>query len=683
MSDPDPLIIELDKVRRSYVMGDTEVRALDGVSLSVEEGDYLCIMGPSGCGKSTMLNLLGCLDQPTGGNYFLGGEDVSNLDDDTLSEVRGRRLGFIFQSYNLIPQLTVLENIEVPLFYRGVPAKESRQRALALAEQVGLGDRTGHRPTELSGGQQQRVAIARALANDPIVILADEATGNLDTKSGEEILAIFAELNAAGKTLIFVTHDEEMARRGNRVVRLRDGKVEKDERLKDGRASRKRDGDGPEQLAASPAFLQESYASSMNLSRSVLLGLKSLWLHRLRSLLTALGIVFGVSSVIAMLAIGEGASFEAQEQIRKLGSQNVIVRSVKPPGKADGAGERSFVLGYGVTARDVRQILSTIPGIKMVVPNREIGDYVRHKTQRVDATISGVIPIFPEMRNRKLLKGRFFNLIEMGARQNVCVLNREAAEKLFPLDPVIGGSVKLDDTYYRVIGVIDSAVALPDTGEKAADEKKFEMFIPLETMLQRYGEIIYKSRSGSFEAEKVEFHEVTIVVEDPEKVAEKADAVRHLLESNHEDPDFQVIVPVELLRQAERTKQIFTIVLGSIATISLVVGGIGIMNIMLASVTERTREIGIRRALGGRRRDITLQFLVEATLLSGVGGILGVALGLTVPAVVTQFSGMVTVVKPWAPGLALTISVFTGVVFGLYPALRAARLSPVEALRHE
>ncbi|MDF1738678.1 MAG: ATP-binding cassette domain-containing protein [Verrucomicrobiales bacterium] len=678
MSSPVP-IIELDGVKRAYRMGDSVVKALDGVSITVNRGDYLCIMGPSGCGKSTMLNLLGCLDQPNEGDYVLDTENVSHLDDETLSGVRGRRLGFIFQSYNLIPQLTVLENIEVPLYYRGVSEQQSRKRALELAAKVGLADRVHHRPNELSGGQQQRVAIARALANDPPVILADEATGNLDSKSGEEILAIFAQLNREGKTLIFVTHDEEMAKRGNRILRLRDGKVESDLAIRDRPVGL----ESADALTSSPSTTgePETLFPALNFKRTILLGLKSLWLHRLRSLLTALGIVFGVSSVIAMLAIGEGASFEAQEQIRKLGSQNVILRSVKPPGGSDSGEKRSFVLDYGISARDVRQIISTIPGIRMVVPNREIGDYVSHKTRRVDTVVSGVIPLFPEMRNRKLLKGRFFNLIEMEAKQNVCVISESVSRKLFPLSPTLGGDVKLGDTYYKVIGVLDSTEGLP--GEEETGTREYEMYIPLETMLERFGEVIYKSRTGSFEAEKVEFHEVTVVVDDPVEVESKAEAIRHLLEANHDKPDFQVIVPVELLQQAERTKQIFTIVLGSIATISLIVGGIGIMNIMLASVTERTREIGIRRALGGRRQDITLQFLIEAVLLSGVGGLIGVALGLTVPALVTHFSGMVTVVKSWAPGLAFTISVLTGVVFGLYPALRASRLSPVDALRHE
>ena len=655
-------------------MGENIVHALDEVSLEVFPGDYLCIMGPSGCGKSTMLNLLGCLDLPSGGDYLLNRENVSSLDDDTLSEVRGRRLGFIFQSYNLIPQLTVLENIEVPLFYQGVSPRQSRQRAIELAEKVGLGDRVSHRPTELSGGQQQRVAIARALANDPLVILADEATGNLDSRSGAEILNIFAKLNEEGKTLIFVTHDEEMAKRGNRVVRLRDGVVEKDEFV-DRQSTRPRSSRDPA-LDMAP-----KRRGRMNLNRTIYLGLKSLWLHKLRSLLTALGIVFGVASVIAMLAIGEGASFEAQEQIRSLGSQNVIIRSVKPPGQEENSSNRSFVIDYGVTARDVRQIMATIPGIRMIVPNRELTDYVIRKTNRVDARISGVIPSFPVMRNRSLVEGRFFNLIEMEGKRNVCVINRAVAEKLFPLEPALGNTVKLADTYYAVIGVLDSAVS-SGAGDQAKPND-FEMFIPLETMLERYGDVIFKSRSGSFEAEKVEFHEVTVVVEDPDLVQAKAGSIRHLLESNHDKPDFELIVPVELLEQAERTKRIFSVVLGSIAAISLVVGGIGIMNIMLASVTERTREIGIRRALGGRQGDITTQFLIEAILLSGAGGIIGVALGLVIPVVVTQFSGMVTVVKPWSPALAFTISVMTGVIFGLYPALRAARLRPVEALRHE
>jgi putative ABC transport system permease protein len=421
--------------------------------------------------------------------------------------------------------------------------------------------------------------------------------------------------------------------------------------------------------------------------------MKSLWMHKLRSLLTAMGIVFGVASVIAMLAIGEGASYEAQEQIKNLGSQNIILQSVKATNKgSDGKAETSFVLEYGLTFRDIEQIRQTIPGVNVVVPGRKLQDFVWNISLSVDAVILGTVPWYPEMRNRKILQGRFFSDIEMSARSNVCVLNAAMAAKLFPLSSPIGQEVRLQSSYYTVIGVIearkDSVTPGNSSGEgsrggSGEGEATMEMLLPLSVLLERFGEVLVKFRSGSFEAEKVELHEVTVKIDDPEKVVAAADAIQHLLERNHENKDFRMVVPLELLRQAERTKQIFNIVLGSIAAISLLVGGIGIMNIMLATVTERTREIGIRRALGAKRRDIILQFLIETVLLSGVGGVIGVVVGVSVPMVITHFADMLTIVRIWAPVLAFTISVLTGVVFGIYPAMRAASMSPVDALRHE
>lgn len=433
--------------------------------------------------------------------------------------------------------------------------------------------------------------------------------------------------------------------------------------------------------------------SPARLNRTVILGMKSLWMHKLRSLLTAMGIVFGVASVIAMLAIGEGASYEAQEQIKNLGSQNIILQSVKATNKgSDGKAETSFVLEYGLTFRDIEQIRQTIPGVNVVVPGRKLQDFVWNISLSVDAVILGTVPWYPEMRNRKILQGRFFSDIEMSARSNVCVLNAAMAAKLFPLSSPIGQEVRLQSSYYTVIGVIearkDSVTPGNSSGEgsrggSGEGEATMEMLLPLSVLLERFGEVLVKFRSGSFEAEKVELHEVTVKIDDPEKVVAAADAIQHLLERNHENKDFRMVVPLELLRQAERTKQIFNIVLGSIAAISLLVGGIGIMNIMLATVTERTREIGIRRALGAKRRDIILQFLIETVLLSGVGGVIGVVVGVSVPMVITHFADMLTIVRIWAPVLAFTISVLTGVVFGIYPAMRAASMSPVDALRHE
>ena len=446
--------------------------------------------------------------------------------------------------------------------------------------------------------------------------------------------------------------------------------------------------------AGSPIFDLFTGLSMARLKRTVILGIKSLWMHKLRSLLTALGIVFGVCSVIAMLAIGEGASYEAQQQIENLGSQNIILQSIKPTGNDNSAGEeRSMILEYGLTLRDIEQIQQTIPGVDVLVPGRKIKDYIWHQSNNVDSTVLGTVPWYPEMRNRKVLEGRFFSQIEMDGHKNVCVLNKSLARKLFPLSSPIGKDVRLRQSYYRVVGIIEARPAGVNlSGSEGLDgtaggsdegEDAMEMLMPLSTLRERFGEVLIKYRSGSFEAEKVDLHEITVKIDNPDRVVGASEAIRHLLERNHSKPDYRMVVPLELLRRAERTKQIFNIVLGSIAAISLLVGGIGIMNIMLATVTERTREIGIRRALGAKQRDIVLQFLIETILLSGAGGLIGVVTGVAIPIIIEQFADMITIVRFWAPTLAFTISVMIGVVFGIYPAIRAAKLNPVEALRHE
>lgn len=436
-----------------------------------------------------------------------------------------------------------------------------------------------------------------------------------------------------------------------------------------------------------PPIVRE--VSLFRLKRAVVLGLKSLWLHKLRSLLTAMGIVFGVCSVIAMLAIGEGASHEAQQQIKELGSQNIILSSIKPTNKTtSGEEERSLILEYGITYRDVAQIQATIPGVLVTVPARELKDYIWHQTRSVDCSTLGTVPWFPQMRNRNVLRGRYFTEIEMVNCSPVCVLSASLARQLFPLSEPIGQNVRIQTCYFEVIGIIaDDPTAAAMGGGKpggAGDSaEKMEMMIPITSLEDRFGEVLFKYRSGSFEAEKVELHEVTVRIDQPDRVMPAAEAIRHLLQRNHKQNDFTMLVPLDLLRRAERTKQIFNIVLGSIAAISLLVGGIGIMNIMLATVTERTREIGIRRALGAKKRDIVVQFLIETVMLSGAGGLLGVALGLAIPLIITHFAQMVTIIEFWAPALAFSISVITGVLFGIYPAFRAAGMNPVEALRHE
>jgi putative ABC transport system permease protein len=426
--------------------------------------------------------------------------------------------------------------------------------------------------------------------------------------------------------------------------------------------------------------------SPARLGRTLRMALRSLWLHRLRSLLTVLGIVFGVCSVIAMLAIGEGASFEAQEQIKNLGSQNVILRSVKPPEeqKVSDRANQSYVLQYGLTYTDIQRIRSTIPGVTVIVPSRIMRDYVWNISRRVDCEITGTVPWYPEMRNHHVSSGRFFNEADMEASTSVCVLGAEMVKTLFPLDSPLGRDVRVGGGYYRVIGVMEPRSKVVKTEESTSLQGAAnQMFIPLETAKTRYGEVLVKQRSGSIEAENVQLHEVTVKVESRDQVVPVADAIKAVLTHHHKKKDYDVIVPLELLKRAERTKQIFNIVLGSIAAISLLVGGIGIMNIMLATVTERTREIGIRRALGAKKRDVVTQFLVEAVLLSGAGGMFGVALGVAIPMLVTWFAGMKTIITLWSPLIAFSISALVGILFGLYPALRAAEMDPVEALRHE
>ena len=420
---------------------------------------------------------------------------------------------------------------------------------------------------------------------------------------------------------------------------------------------------------------------------TVRLGVKSLMLHKLRSVLTMLGIIFGVCSVIAMLAIGEGASYAAQEAIKKLGSQNIILRSLKPTDDAKQSGlGRGMALEYGLTYDDGSRIQSTIPGVVRVLPVRIIRENVRFARNSVACQILGTLPDYAEIVGLDIVRGRFLAEMDDLTSDNVCVVTVGLAQRLFPYQDPLTQSIKVNAFYYRVIGLVREK-NLPEqrtqTGKMEGEPLDNNVYIPLSAARSRFGEILVRRSAGSFEAEKVELHQLTVQMQDVTAV-ESADAqIKSLLGRFHAKNDYEIIVPLQLLRQAEQTKRIFNIVLGSIAAISLLVGGIGIMNIMLATVTERTREIGIRRALGAKRRDITLQFLVETVVLSVGGGLIGVALGIIAPFIVSHLTEMKTIVTLWSVLLAFSISGAVGIIFGLYPAKAAAQLDPIEALRHE
>jgi putative ABC transport system permease protein len=420
---------------------------------------------------------------------------------------------------------------------------------------------------------------------------------------------------------------------------------------------------------------------SAGLTRTVRLGISSLLLHKLRSILTTLGVLFGVASVIAMLAIGEGASKEAQEQIRQLGSQNVILRSVKPPEDLVGGQQSTRVSSYGLTVSDYERVSQSFPAVVRSVPVRILQQEVRFDTRAINPRVLATTHEYQSVTGRPLVEGRFLSSEDQRATANVCVLGYEVARYLVPFESALGKRIKIGSDYFTCVGVLLPRVPLGSDPAQAGADVTGEVLIPIETGRKWFGEMQVKIRSGSREMEEVPLHEIYVQVDTTEHVS--LVAAKEMLSRNHKQRDYEVVVPLELLMRAEETKRIFNIVLGSIAGISLLVGGIGIMNVMLATVTERTREIGIRRALGAKRRHIVAQFLVETVVLSVGGGLLGIALGLFIPWLVEWWADMPTVVTPMAPILAFGISAGIGVVFGLYPAWRAATMDPVEALRHE
>jgi putative ABC transport system permease protein len=420
---------------------------------------------------------------------------------------------------------------------------------------------------------------------------------------------------------------------------------------------------------------------------SVVLALRNLSLHKLRSTLTVLGLIFGVSSVVAMLAIAEGASAEAQRQIAELGATNVIIRSIKPMEdlKAARGQNDSFIATYGLTHADYDRIVETIPTVVKATPIREFRQEVRHYDQVLEAQVVGAEPSFLALTNQKLDLGRFIEDTDLSTFANVVVLGHEVAEKLFPFGDPLAQSVRVGEShFYRVIGVTAFKAPSAGTGSSiAAQDFNKQVYVPLTTNRVRFGEVLLKQKSGSITAERVELSQITVTIDKMDNVMRTANALKSMLKQFHAREDYGVTIPLELLEKAEATKRIFNLVLGSIASISLLVGGIGIMNIMLATVTERTREIGIRRALGAKRRDITFQFLIETAVISATGGFIGVVLGVAAPPIVANFSGIPVVIQPWAPVIAFGIALVTGVTFGLYPARRAAHMDPVEALRTE
>jgi putative ABC transport system permease protein len=428
------------------------------------------------------------------------------------------------------------------------------------------------------------------------------------------------------------------------------------------------------------------------LKRTLKLGIKSLWMHRLRSTLTALGIIFGVSSVIAMLAIGEGASRDAQEKIAQLGSHNIIIKTAKPP-EDQSTVEQQTLQEYGLTYDDAVRFRSAIPNVQVIVPNRRFSQQAQYRTSRIPVEVIGTVPWYPEISSVRIKYGRFLSATDMQYKRGICVIDKKLVDDLFGLDDPIGQDIKIASDYYRVMGIVSEETTTTQgskgterkdpTGAKKAGANLGGIYIPLNTVQNRFGEMSIQMSAGTRTIERVELQEIIIKVQNIEQVPGTRQSVQTLMNRFHKKNDYEIIVPLELMRQAKDFQRIFTIVLGSIAAISLIVGGIGIMNIMLATVSERTREIGIRRALGAKKRDIIFQFLSETLILTLSGGVLGIILGSAIPYLVTLYGNMRTVITTSSLFLAFGISAAVGITFGLYPAYRAANMDPIESLRHE
>ncbi|TSD76304.1 MacB family efflux pump subunit [Pseudomonas sp. KBS0710] len=653
-------LIELKNIRKSYGGGDSpQVDVLRGIDLSIHAGEFVAIVGASGSGKSTLMNILGCLDRPTEGDYLFAGENVAHLGSDELAWLRREAFGFVFQGYHLIPSGSAQENVEMPAIYAGISATERHARAKALLTRLGLADRTANRPHQLSGGQQQRVSIARALMNGGHIILADEPTGALDSHSGAEVMTLLDELASQGHVVILITHDREVAARANRIIEIRDGLIISDSAHSDTHVPvtansdalqavdlRQRLADGAEHNGAWKAELLDAVRAAWRV----------MWINRFRTALTLLGIVIGVASVVVMLAVGEGSKRQVMAQMGAFGS-NIIYLSGSSPNPRTPPGI--------VTLSDVAA-LAMLPQVKRIMPVNGNDAGVRFGNLDYLAYVGGNDVNFPEIFNWPVVEGSYFTQEDERAGATVAVIGHRIREKLFKnVASPIGQYILIENVPFQVIGVLAEKGSA--SGNKDSDDR---VAIPYTAASVRL--------FGTYNPEYV-----AIAAADARKVHEAEMAIDQLMLKLHNGKrDYQLTNNAAMIQAEARTANTLSLMLGSIAAISLLVGGIGVMNIMLMTVRERTREIGIRMATGARQRDILRQFLTEAVMLSVVGGLFGIALALLVGGVLVlaevavQFSLLAVF---GAFGCALV----TGVVFGFMPARKAARLDPVKALTSE
>ncbi len=652
-------LLEVKQLTREFPAGESTVQILKSIDLKIYQGELVAIVGQSGSGKSTLMNILGCLDRPSSGSYQVNGRETRELEPDELAKLRREYFGFIFQRYHLLGDLSAAGNVEVPAIYAGVEASVRQQRVKQLLTELGIGDKTQNRPSQLSGGQQQRVSIARALINGGDVILADEPTGALDKNSGIEVMRILRELNALGHTIILVTHDINVAKNATRIIEISDGRIISDQ------------ANVPEQEAVAPLGHESKTQRQQKKSsawRSVIdrfaeafrMALLAMNAHRMRTFLTMLGIIIGIASVVSVVALGKGSQQQILENISSLGTNTITIFQGR------GFGDNSKTAQAKTLIPADAEALALQPYVDGISPSANSNVTARFKDIEAATTVNGVSEDYFYVRGMQFSEGQAFDKQSVRVMAQDVVIDSNTKDKFFPdgQDP-LGEVILLGSVPSRIIGVIDVQKGM-------FNSDSLNVYLPYSTVLSRMlGQANVRS--------------IIVRIKDQYSSTAAENAILNLLEQRHGNLDVFTQNSDSIRETIEQTTATMTLLVSAIAVISLVVGGIGVMNIMLVSVTERTQEIGVRMAVGARQSDILQQFLIEAILVCLLGGVLGVLLSLGIGQVVEHFAkGTLQMAYSTTSIVAAFVcSTLIGIVFGFIPARNAAQLDPVDALSRE